>query len=184
MYSASTSKAPRRHRHGPSIALVVVIGVVATAGCGSSSKSSSTAASSPSPQGVEYSSCMRSHGVPSFPDLNGNGSVNLPASIDPQAPAFQAAQQACASLRPGAGSPPPPISLAQQKSFIANAECVRKHGVSNFPDPVFGPGHGIGYNVPPGSLAYETQGVFDAEHKACVHVGSPLPLRELLQGAP
>jgi hypothetical protein len=173
-----------RRRRSLCVAVAGVIGVWAIAGCGSSSKSSSTVASSASPQGVEYSDCMRSHGVPNFPDLNANGSVNLPSSVNPAAPAFQAAQQACASLRPGAGSPPP-ISLSQQKSFVANAQCVRKHGVSNFPDPVFGPGgQGIGYNVPAGSLAYETQGVFEAEHKACAHVGTPLPLRELLQGAP
>ena len=81
---------------------------------------------------------MRSHGVPNFPDLNPNGSVNLPSGINPQAPAFQTAEQSCARLRPAAGSRPPPISLAQQKSFVANAQCVRRHGVPNFPDPVFG----------------------------------------------
>ena len=53
------------------------------------------------------SRCMRSHGVPNFPDpkfpsgggvgiqLNGNG-------IDPNSPAFQAAQKACGSIFGGA----------------------------------------------------------------------------------
>jgi hypothetical protein len=128
---------------------------------------------------------MRSDGVPNFPDLNPDGSVNLPSSINPQAPAFQNAEQTCARLRPDAGGPPASITPEQQKSFVANAQCLRKHGVPNFPDPVFGPGgQGIGYNVPAGSLANQAQGVFAAEHTACAHVGSLLPLRELLQRAP
>jgi hypothetical protein len=167
-----------------SVALAAVTAVVLIAACGSSRRAASTTAAGGSPQGVAYSDCMRSHGVPNFPDLNPNGSVNLPSGINPQAPAFQTAEQACASLRP-AGSRPPPISLAQQKSFVANAQCVRKHGVPNFPDPVFGAGgQGISYNVPPGSLSNQAQGVFQAEHTACAHVGTPLPLRELLQAAP
>lgn len=123
---------------------------------------------------------MRSHGVPSFPDLNLDGSVSLPRSINPQSPAFQSASQTCASLRPG-GAPPQPISAAQQRSFIANARCMREHGVPNFPDPAFGPGGmGIGYDVAQGALAYEAQGILRAS-RACVHVGSPLPLGALAQ---
>ncbi len=152
---------------------------MAIGACGSSSKSTSTAGLSASPQTVKYSDCMRSPGVRNFPDLNANGSVNLPSDINPDAPAFQSAQQGCASLLPRAASPPPPISLAQQKSFVANAKCMRKHGVPNFADPVFGPGgEGIGYNVPPGAFANDAAGILLAS-RACAHVGSPLPLRDL-----
>jgi hypothetical protein len=67
---------------------------------------------------------------------------------------------------------------------IKYADCMRFQGVPNFPDPVFAPGgQGIGYNVTPGSLAYETQGILQAS-RACRNVGSPLPLRALTQGAP
>ncbi|MGO9179419.1 MAG: hypothetical protein ACLQHS_09130, partial [Candidatus Limnocylindrales bacterium] len=49
---------------------------------------------------------MRAHGVPNFPDpkFSGGGiSMNLNGSgIDPNSPTFQAAQQACQSLLPGA----------------------------------------------------------------------------------
>jgi hypothetical protein len=81
MYSASTSKAPRRHRHRPSIALVVVIGVVATAGCGSSSKASSTAASSPSPQGVEYSSSCAPTAFPASPISTRTAASTYPPAL-------------------------------------------------------------------------------------------------------
>jgi hypothetical protein len=56
-------------------------------------------------EALKYSACMRSHGVPKFPDpqfsagstrikIGGNG-------VDPRSPAFQAAQKACASALPG-----------------------------------------------------------------------------------
>jgi hypothetical protein len=47
---------------------------------------------------VEYASCMRSHGVPDFPDptvLSGGFTVNIPPDADPNSPQYRAAQQAC-----------------------------------------------------------------------------------------
>src|ERR1039458_7661765 len=79
----------------------------------------------------------------------------------------------------------PTLTNAQAAaSFVANAQCMRKHGVPDFPDPVFAPGgQGIGYNVSPGSFAYETQGILRASRE-CRSVGSSLPLRMLVQAAP
>jgi hypothetical protein len=54
------------------------------------------------PQLLKYSECMRSHGVPSFPDLGGAQSP-APAkisAIDPSSPAFQSASTACQDLLP------------------------------------------------------------------------------------
>ena len=169
----------------PSAAATVLVAVslsLGLAACGSSSKPPAKSGLGASPAGIKYSDCMRAHGVPDFPDLNPNGSVSLPSSINPAAPAFQAAQGTCARLRPS-GAPPPPITLAQQKKFVANAHCMRKH-VSNFPDPTFGPGgHGVGFNVAQGSLAYEAPEILRASRE-CSHVGSPLPLGELAQSVP
>jgi len=154
---------------------------LAIAACGSSSKPQSKSGVGFSSAGVKYSDCMRSHGVPNFPDLNANGSVSLPSSIDPQAPAFQSAEGTCASLRPQ-GSPPPPISLAQQKSFVANAECMRTHGIPDFPDPTFGPGgHGLGVQFAPGAPRPSAAALLLASDK-CLHVGTPLPLRGVAGG--
>jgi hypothetical protein len=61
-------------------------------------------------QALAFSQCMRAHGVTKFPDpqFNGNGGVIIGAGpnsgIDPNSPTFQAAQQACQSLLPGANS--------------------------------------------------------------------------------
>jgi hypothetical protein len=163
---------------GPQILRVAVVPVccaVVLAACGASAKPKSTADIGTSPQGVRYSDCMRTHRVPNFPDLNANGSVSVPSSINPASPAFESAQSACASLRPR-GSPPSPISAPQQASFDANARCMRTHGIPDFPDPTFGPGgHGLGVQFPAGAPRPTLAALMLASHK-CRHVGSPVPL--------
>lgn len=50
---------------------------------------------------ASFAACMRKHGVPSFPDPNGQGMFS-PGSIkglDPSAPVFQAAFKVCGSLQ-------------------------------------------------------------------------------------
>jgi hypothetical protein len=71
---------------------------------------------------------------------------------------------------------PPPITAVQQQSFLANAQCMREHGVPNLPNPTFPPGGGVAFNVPYGSLAYEGAAILQSS-KACNNVGTPLPLR-------
>jgi hypothetical protein len=57
-------------------------------------------------QALKFSSCMRSHGEPNFPDptFSGGGvSLKISASsgIEPTSPQFQAAQKACQKNLPG-----------------------------------------------------------------------------------
>jgi hypothetical protein len=55
-------------------------------------------------QMLRYSACMRSHGVPKFPDpqfSNGRAKLSINGGIDPNSPQFKAAQRACASVLPG-----------------------------------------------------------------------------------
>jgi hypothetical protein len=60
---------------------------------------------------LKFSQCMRSHGVPSFPDptFSANGGVRLALKagngLDPRSPAFQAAQKACGGPGGGLGNP-------------------------------------------------------------------------------
>jgi hypothetical protein len=60
---------------------------------------------------LAFSACMRSHGLPDFPDPDfskGGAGIRLrggPGSdLDPSSPAFQAAQKACQSKLPGKGA--------------------------------------------------------------------------------
>jgi hypothetical protein len=49
---------------------------------------------------LAFSRCMRAHGITNFPDptFGGGGGqlrIDKPSGIDPNSPAFQAAQKAC-----------------------------------------------------------------------------------------
>jgi hypothetical protein len=124
------------------ITLAAVTCAVAIAACGSSGHSpgAALAGSSFANRLLKVSECMRSHGVPNFPDPSGGSGFNLNGSgINPQSPAFQQAQQTCLKLLSGGGP------LAQQRTAQAMAqtlqvsECMRRHGVSGFPDPTLKP---------------------------------------------
>jgi hypothetical protein len=117
-------------RHGRLLALGVTCGALVIAGCGSSTTPSSTGTSSTYAQGVKYSDCMRSQGVPNYPDPDtSDGAPRQTSAINQESPAYQSAQKVCASLRPGGNTPTPPISAAQRAAITANALCIRKHGV-------------------------------------------------------
>jgi hypothetical protein len=124
--------------------------------CGSSSpkttRGATAAGSSGSTAKLKFSKCMRANGVPSFPDPSAGGAgpsgqsnsfdgIAIPATINLQSPAFQAAVRSCKPVLSGA-SPPPPITEAQKLAALANARCMRRHGVPNFPDPTFS-GHAV-----------------------------------------
>jgi hypothetical protein len=53
-------------------------------------------------QALKYAQCLRTHGVPNMPDPSSDGAFNINASsgINTQSSQFQAAQQACQSVRP------------------------------------------------------------------------------------
>jgi hypothetical protein len=83
---------------------------------------------------------MRSHGVPSFPDPSGRGIHIGPGSgIDPSSPAFKAAQSACRRLLPGGGTGNQHATAQQIDMARQISECMRRHGVTGFPDPTFTP---------------------------------------------
>jgi hypothetical protein len=97
---------------------------------------------------LAYSSCMRSHGVPGFPDPSGNGGVPKPAVVsalqavgDTRA---KAATNACNNLLPAGGlggQPDPTLTPQQQQDYLNAAACMRSHGFAAFPDPTFSDGH-------------------------------------------
>lgn len=51
-------------------------------------------------QDVVFADCMRSNGVPGFPDPGRDGVFTLPATINEQAPAFLRAMHACQRAQP------------------------------------------------------------------------------------
>jgi hypothetical protein len=112
--------------------------IVAVSGCGSSAHGSRAASHS---SFLEFSECMRSHGVTNFPDPGAKGGgIHLDGTnIDPFSPAFKAAQSSCHKLLPGGGPGSRPASEQQKQQLVATAECMRSHGVTGFPDPTTKP---------------------------------------------
>ena len=108
-----------------------------------SSSSSSSNASAPSAQqnrAVAFAHCMRSNGVPNWPDPSTNGVFDKAKLTSQQLGAstakVQAAQGACGHLLPNGGSGPTAAQAQQAKAqALRFSQCVRAHGVPNFPDP-------------------------------------------------
>ena len=140
-----------RQRHGRLTALVTIALAAATcsmalAACGSSGTLSRTGASSNSQ--LAFAECMRSHGVPNFPDPSAGGGINLPDALE-QSPAFQSAAAACRKRLSG-GDPRGGIPESTRLSMLHHAECMRAHAVPNYPDPTI-PSHGpLKTGPPPG----------------------------------
>jgi len=117
-----------------SVVAVAAVSLLA-AGCGGGS--STTAATTPQNGLVAYSHCIRSHGVPSFPDPAAN--EGIPKDKIPVAnPRLAGASSACEHLMPAGGLGPQATAqqlrtrLVDELSF---ARCMRAHGTAHFPDP-------------------------------------------------
>jgi hypothetical protein len=133
---------------------VVVLGIVVVclallaAGCGGSQGShvaqlsTTTTASGPPSRGsthdqaLAYAGCIRSHGVPLWPDPESSGSFDksklTPHQLGASDSQIGTAEKACRSLVPIYPATPQPQVLAQALRF---SQCMRAHGATNFPDP-------------------------------------------------
>jgi hypothetical protein len=137
-------------RRTGALAAVVVGAAVALAACGGSSTSSSNSPTSSAAGGsnasqtatsnklAEFSQCMRAHGVSDFPDpVNGhlNLRVTKGSDLDPNSPAFKSASAPCKSLEPAGFASGSGQSTGHQSQLVKFSQCMRRNGVSNFPDP-------------------------------------------------
>lgn len=99
-----------------------------------------TASASPSPSAsrdpdapLKFSQCMREHGITWFPDpVDGRMTVKMPKGTDPKK--MEAAQEACKQWAPDGGEPHKPSAEELQQARDM-ADCMRKNGVPDFPDP-------------------------------------------------
>jgi hypothetical protein len=84
---------------------------------------------------------MRSNGVPNLPDPTGN-KIKIPSAqqLGVGSSQLQAAEDACQHLLPaGANEVPTGAQLQQALSGMRRfAQCMRTHGVPNWPDPTIG----------------------------------------------
>lgn len=158
-------------RNGPgwassTVGVVVFVCVaLVVAGCGgagspavasvasSTTRSQGNSSSSSFPPGTQgtkalaFSRCMRSSGVPDYPDPNSSG--NLPKgnaqTFGVSTSQFQAAEQVCGHLLPSSsasltqclmtGDCPRSVVQPAMEEGLKFARCMRTHGVTNWPDP-------------------------------------------------
>ena len=111
-----------------------------TSGVASVPSSTTTAPAATQNGLVAFSRCMRSNGVPNFPDPQRftGGNVKLTIhQLQSESPHFQAAMSACNHLLPtAAGSQQTEQQLRTQLADeLSFARCMRSHGMSRFPDP-------------------------------------------------
>lgn len=130
-------------------------------------------------EGTTFASCMRKHGVPSFPDPNAQGMIQFGSAggIDPRSPKFRSAVHACQKLLPRGLGPPTAAQLAQvQRQLLAFSRCMRAHGLTDFPDPSNGglPQVPLDGDLNPNSPR------FQADYGTCKrHLPSGLPTKAL-----
>ena len=134
---------------------VVAAAAMLVAGCGggsspgvanvssstsTSSSSSSSSGGPPTPaqrqQVTSFAQCMRSHGVPNFPDPTTSPRAFKDAFSRPS-PAFGSAYTVCGHLLPPghATTQNPATTHAQTVALLAFARCLRSHGFPSLPDP-------------------------------------------------
>jgi hypothetical protein len=128
---------------------VAIVGSATTA-------ANTTAATAPTDNGLlAFSSCMRSNGVPSFPDPTSSGGIPKQAVVT----AFQAvgnsrveaASSACRHLLGAGGSlsgkATQPVTVDDRQSYLKAAACMRSRGFAAFPDPTF-ENNSVQLNIP------------------------------------
>ncbi len=114
---------------------------------------------------VAYSQCMRSHGVPKFPDPPTNGQVPKTSAqlLGVSSSELQAAQTTCQHLYPNGsagvlnkgsigqceetGDCPQALVQSAMTALRAYARCVRAHGLPTWPDPTIDSEGRPGFNL-------------------------------------
>ncbi len=137
----------------------------------------STGGGSPARGALAYASCMRSHGVHGFPDPNANGDFTelkneTLQQLGVTSTQLRAADHRCVHLLPP-GQGGNPLSVQQQQDYLTGAACMRAHGITNFPDPVFANG-GVNFPIPSSIDTHSTR--FNQARLICErHIPAGLP---------
>jgi hypothetical protein len=158
---------------GAAIGIVAVSIALLTAGCGggggggggaAAGSGASSSATTTYAKELAFAQCMRSHGVTNYPDPGSNGVTGINGStVNLNSAQGQAAESACRHLLPDNGQ----LSQAQQQQNSAVAlkfaQCMRSHGVTNYPDP----GSNGATHISPSSGINPQSPAFQRAQQAC-----------------
>jgi hypothetical protein len=112
---------------------LVGLSVLVSACDGSSSPKVSTQ-SAQANAALAFARCMRSHGVPNFPDPDAQGKFpSFNTGVSKQT--SSAADEACRHVLPSGGTATPQQRQQKLEFGVKVAECLRAHGYPDFPDP-------------------------------------------------
>jgi hypothetical protein len=152
---------------GMALASVAAVSLLLTA-CSASAPGASTRYA----RDLAYAQCMRTHGQPTWPDPSSNGGFMFSASnpLNMSSPGYHAAIRACRKLDPDPGG----LTEAQVQAGLARllkfSDCMRAHGVLNFPDPQTtdqGGQMGVAIVMPAGGAVDLQSPQYQAAAKAC-----------------
>jgi hypothetical protein len=127
---------------------VPILAMVVTAGCakpddgngvasiGGTTRPSGTASLSVLDQGRRHAQCMRDHGVPEAdPRVQPNGDVQVGGGYDKQTLDDDVLAKAIEACKPYQVVLSPEDQAQKLAGARAVAQCMRAHGVENYPDP-------------------------------------------------
>jgi hypothetical protein len=159
-----------RQRRAAWLAVVAAGIVLLAAACGGSPGPAASPGQSLYQRSLTYSRCMRSHGVPDFPILKQGPGGTLAPPLSPPAgmltaPGYDTAFRACLKLAVTSGH-----HAARYRAMalqgLQQAECMRAHGITNYPSPATLDG-GI-HGPDPVAIGLDTHTLqFQAAAKAC-----------------
>ncbi|MFI7542872.1 hypothetical protein [Actinoplanes sp. NPDC049599] len=108
--------------------------VASAGGTPAASAGASAAADRDEDAPLKFSQCMREQGLTWFPDPKPDGGLQIKVPKGTDKAKVDAAMAACKQWAPGGGDhgPADPELLEQARRM---AQCMREHGVPDFPDP-------------------------------------------------
>lgn len=140
-------QALRSAAHAAAIVIAAAILVLLAACSGSAAAprggSSSTGSGGSSSAGgsqtshlLAFAGCMRSNGVPNFPDPSSSDKFPGWQQLGVSHTRYQEAMNACNHLLPNGGNTPDQAELQQESTaLLPFAQCMRSRGVTDWPDP-------------------------------------------------
>ena len=155
---------PQRARVAAVITVTAAALLAACGGSPSSTGSPSSAGSggslaagrsANSPSALAFARCVRSHGVPDFPDPDSSGQFSKEEllQLGVSDSRLRAAEDPCQNLLPAGQAP---LTAQQQQDYLRAAACMRAHGITNFPDPAFS-GGSVNFPIPSSIDTHSTQ---------------------------